>query len=101
VIINIVCLRYLFNEEKTSKSNLGFIKKIKYLTKGFSSEKYYLYNFKENNHRKYLSDYQRQKTYKINNKYSIVIDDKILYIKILIIKKIICIKLKKINIENN
>src|SRR5699024_8302808 len=82
VIINIVCLRYLFNEEKTSKSNLGFIKKIKYLTKGFSSEKYYLYNFKENNHRKYLSDYQRQKTYKINNKYYIVIDDKILFEKI-------------------
>src|SRR5699024_12780989 len=81
VIINIVCLRYLFNEEKTSKSNLGFIKKIKYLTKGFSSEKYYLYNFKENNNRKYLSDYQKKKTYKINNTYLIVIDNKILYEK--------------------
>lgn len=78
-----ICLRYLVNEERASKSKLGFIKKIKYLTKGFSSEKYFLYNFKSNNYKKYLSDYQRQKTYTINEKYSIIIDDKILFEKIL------------------
>src|SRR5690625_2278750 len=80
---NYICFKYLMNEEKTSMSNLSLGKKIKFLKQGFSSEKYKLYNFADNNYNEYLSDFQRRKTYTINKRHSIVINDKKLFQKLL------------------
>lgn len=80
---NYICLKYLINEERTSMSKLGLGKKLKYLTRGFSSEKYQLYNLADNDCKMYLSDFQRRKTSTINKKHSIVINDKNLFEKLL------------------
>lgn len=78
-----IAFKYLLEEEKASNVKTPFLKKIKYLLKGFSSEKYFIYNFTENNYKNYLSDYQRRKTFRINNNYSIIINDKNLFAKLL------------------
>lgn len=71
--------KYLLAQEKESKADLKYIKKVWCLFHGFSSAKYELYNFKENNYKLYLSDYQRRKTVKINGPYSLIINDKYLF----------------------
>lgn len=80
--LNFSSLRYLINQERNSKSNLGLLKKVRYLRHGFSSSKYELYDFKKNNHQLYLSDFQRYKTKLINGQYSLIIDDKNLFSKL-------------------
>ena len=80
---SILALQYLINEERSFDSHLNIICKLKCLTKGFSSEKYFLYNIKKNGFDKYLSDYQRHKTQAINGPYSIVLNDKTLFYKLL------------------
>ncbi|MGF3215085.1 sugar-transfer associated ATP-grasp domain-containing protein [Facklamia sp. P12945] len=85
---NMLALRYVLKEEKSYNSDLAFLKKIKILFKGFSSEKYYLYNFSENNPSYYLSDFKRHLTRTINGPYSIILDDKILFDKVLSDEKI-------------
>src|SRR5699024_6290981 len=80
---NVIALKYLFEQEKNSQSNLNLRKKIWCLLHGFSSEKYELYDFKRNNYRLYLSDFKRRKTAKINGPYSLLINDKKLFSKVL------------------
>src|SRR5699024_10753705 len=79
---NYMAIKYLYNEEKNSKSNVGLLKKIWCLLYGFSSSKFELYNFKDNNYKLYLSDFKRRKTAKINGPYSLVINDKGLFDKV-------------------
>ena len=79
---NYMAIKYLYNEEKNSKSNVGLLKKIWCLLHGFSSSKFELYNFKDNNYKLYLSDFKRRKTAKINGPYSLVINDKGLFDKV-------------------
>src|SRR5699024_906721 len=74
-----IAFKYLLSQERKSKSNIKFSIKIWCLFHGFSSAKYVLYNFKNNNHKLYLSDYQRRKTEKINGPYSLTINDKYLF----------------------
>lgn len=83
IYINYVALMYLLDEQRDADVKLSFFKRIKYLFKGFSSEKYFIYNFKKNNHKNYLSDFHRRKTSIINGKYSLIINDKILFEKLL------------------
>ncbi|HLQ82678.1 MAG TPA: sugar-transfer associated ATP-grasp domain-containing protein [Pseudogracilibacillus sp.] len=83
MLTNYVSFKYLINEEKVSDSNLNVLKKLNLLMHGFSSEKYDLYNFAKNNQKGYLSDFQRRKTYRINNKYAIIINDKNVFEKLL------------------
>lgn len=71
--------RYVINEEKKYNSNISIIQKLKCLFKGFSSEKYKLYNFEHKGLEEYLSDYKRFRTKEINGKYSIVLNDKHLF----------------------
>src|SRR5699024_8270978 len=75
-------LRYLINQEKGSKANISSFKKIWCLLRGFSSAKYELYNFYENNYKDYLSDFNRQRTAKINGSYSLIINDKKLFSRV-------------------
>lgn len=82
ISINYTALKYLLAQEKDSKSKLKLQKKIWCLFHGFSSEKYELYNFDTNNHKLYLSDYKRRKTSKINEAYSLIINDKNIFSKI-------------------
>lgn len=80
---NVIAIRYVINEEKSYNSSLSFPNKLNCLINGFSSEKYMLYNFSKNSHANYLSDYKRHKTQVINGAYSIVLNDKMLFDKVL------------------
>lgn len=80
---NYFALKYLFNLEKKCSSKLSLLKKIWCLFHGFSSEKYILYEMTKNNYRLYLSDFQRHKTSHINGRYSIILDDKNIFTKLL------------------
>src|SRR5690554_1415025 len=55
---------------------------IKMWSKGFSYDKYYLYNIKENNLKDYLSDYCRAKTVYINFPYNHILNNKIIFEKV-------------------
>lgn len=46
---------------------------------GFLAESYLIYNLKENDYQKYLSDYQRAKCRFINGDYSIILNDKLVF----------------------
>lgn len=82
IMDNYRAVKYLINEEKSYKSKVNFLIKIKCLLKGFSTEKYELYNFRRNNMNNYLSDFHRRKTSIINRPYSIILDDKEIFSKI-------------------
>lgn len=79
---NYKAFKYLINEERSYKSRVNFLIRIKCLLNGFSTEKYELYNFRINNMNKYLSDFQRRKTSIINRPYSIILNDKEIFSKI-------------------
>lgn len=79
---NYIAFKYLLGEEKNSKSNINLLKKVWCLIHGYSSAKYELYNFKDNNYKPYLSDFKRRKTAKINDPYSLIINDKEIFSKI-------------------
>src|SRR5699024_12444283 len=76
---NYVAFKYLLTQEREGRSTISLGKRFWCLLHGFSSAKYILYNFKHNNHKLYLSDYQRRKTVKINGPYSLIINDKYLF----------------------
>src|SRR5699024_12609953 len=65
-----VAFRYLLYLEKGHNQYVPLIKRIKYLSKGFSSDKIDLYNLKANNYKNYLPDYHRRKTFQINGQYA-------------------------------
>lgn len=69
------------NLNKGYRTSNSFLKDAKYFFKGFSKEKYTLYDFKSNDYKLYLSDFQRRKTALINGPYSIVLKDKMLFYK--------------------
>lgn len=79
IAFNLIALKYLVNLEKESNNIGETIKKIPYFIKGFSSEKYRLYNFEENSPYDFLSDFQRRKAAIVNEKYSIILSDKLLF----------------------
>jgi hypothetical protein len=72
----------LFELNREYKGGLSIFKRLGCLFSGFSSEKYELYNLKENQRKLYLTDIQRRKTAMINGPYSIVLDDKNLFTKV-------------------
>lgn len=73
---NMKALEYLIGQDRSFQSDVNVYKRIKLLFKGFSNGKYNLYNFKKNNPKNYLSDFQRRKTQIINGKYTLILDDK-------------------------
>ncbi|HHW69852.1 MAG TPA: hypothetical protein GX392_00685 [Clostridiales bacterium] len=66
-----------------SDNNLGFFKRLKMWQLGFLSEKYYLYNLEHNNFRDYLSDHNHEMSRFINQPYNVILDDKIIFEKII------------------
>lgn len=80
---SILALNYLLSEERRYHSGSKLTQKVLWLTRGFTSEKHVLYNFQENNYKNYLSDYHSRKASIINGKYSIILNDKILFDTIL------------------
>lgn len=80
---NYIALKYLMNLERKNNYRVSLVKKIQYLSKGFSSDKRVLYNLKANNYKNYLSDYQRRKTFRINGKYAVTLKDKNVFEKLL------------------
>lgn len=85
----VIALKYLITEEKNYKAEVSVIKKIKLLSRGFTSEKYNLYELYNNDIKQYLSDFQRRKTEKINDKYTILLDDKYIFETLLKDKNIV------------
>lgn len=68
--------RYIFKQESMNDKNLP-IKTVNHLNAmGFTSEKFNLYNFFENNPSKYLNDYQRYKSKYINGKQEVLLGNK-------------------------
>src|SRR5699024_181264 len=78
-----VAFRYLLYLEKGHNQYVPLIKRIKYLSKGFSSDKIDLYNLKANNYKNYLPDYHRRKTFQINGQYAVTLKDKNVFERLL------------------
>lgn len=87
LLVHYKATRYLINLNKKSKDTSFKIKTWCFLH-GFSSEKYTFYDFENNNYKFYLSDFQRYKTQYINAKYSLLLDDKEVFEKLLRSKNI-------------
>ena len=77
-----LALEYLLSSHRKVKKQVGLRKRILCLLRGFSAEKYDLYQMKNNDYKLYLSDYQRRKTAIINGRYSIILSDKTLFSKL-------------------
>lgn len=97
---NLIALKYLVTEEVKNKTKGHFLRKIKLLTNGFTSEKYDLYDFKNKDMNKYLSDFQRMNTVKINRPYSILLNDKQLFEQLFESEKIVPKVYGEINSDN-
>lgn len=81
---NLISLKYVYECQKgIPKSKLLNLNNIKGLLKGFSSDKNNIYELEKYSLNNYLSDFGRNKTSKINGRYSIILDDKVLFEKLL------------------
>ena len=69
----------ILRKELKSKFPLPFFRRAQLFFHGFLSEKYVLYNFKNNNHREYLSDIQSAKARWINDPYTEVLSNKFIF----------------------
>lgn len=77
---NLMSLKYVYECQKgIPKSKLLNLKNIKGLLKGFSSDKNNIYELEKYSLKNYLSDFGRNKTSKINGRYSIILDDKVIF----------------------
>lgn len=74
-------LKSFVDKEFNSKIPVDFISKFKLLSKGFLSETKSYYKFETDSINDYLSDFKRLKTSLINEKYSLVLDNKLLFEK--------------------
>lgn len=74
-----LAFKYLLSSYKKVRKQVKLKTRLWCLFKGFSGEKYELYEFQKNNHKLFLSDYQRRKTAIINGRYSIILNDKNLF----------------------
>lgn len=84
IYYNLTALIHLYECQKDiNKKEIFKIVNLKNLFKGFSSEKATIYNLKDYKIQDYLSDFQRKKTFKINGKYSVILEDKIIFERML------------------
>jgi hypothetical protein len=72
----------IIRKEFKSKFPLPFFRRAQLFLRGFLSEKYVLYNFKNNNYREYLSDIQSARARWINNPYTEVLSNKFIFDKV-------------------
>lgn len=80
IIRGIIILKRLLNKEIKSKNTLTWKAKIFCYTKGFFSDSYILYDFQNNDYKKYLTDIQENiKSRHINQKRLVFIDNKLLF----------------------
>lgn len=64
-----------------SKMKIPFKERIKCLFKGFKGGAYYIYDLQNNDYRKYLSDYEREKSSFINEESYSIVNNKIVFDK--------------------
>ena len=70
---------YFLLKEYKSKARPGLLLTAKLMIQGFISESWYIYNFKNNSKKDYLSDYSRLKTKFINKEYEVVLNNKLIF----------------------
>ena len=58
---------------------IPFLERVKYALKGFSADEAYFYNFKDNDYREYISEYERLRSREINGPYKFILDDKLIF----------------------
>ena len=74
----------VYLRKRSRRVELALFKKLAMWERGFLSESYFIYSLKDNDYKKYLSDYTRfKKTAKINGYYSIMLHDKLYFTKVL------------------
>ncbi|EMR06577.1 hypothetical protein C772_01472 [Bhargavaea cecembensis DSE10] len=71
--------RNFYLKEKNSRLRTNFVKRIKWMSKGFLSESEYIYNLNTNDYKDYLSDRSRYKTMYLNSPYSFILKDKVVF----------------------
>lgn len=69
--------------ELKSKSEINFLKRMKLLLRGFYSSNYIQYNLEENDIKDYVSEYQFRKTKFINKDLYYILDNKIVFNKMI------------------
>lgn len=69
----------VFIDDMKSDTKIPFFTRMKCLFKGFLSNAYYLYDFKNNDHKNYLSEYERKKTRFINGRDAYLLNNKFIF----------------------
>ncbi len=59
--------------------NIPFAQRVKYAFKGFTVDECYFYDFKKNDYREYISEYERLRSREINGPYKFILDDKVIF----------------------
>lgn len=72
--------KHVVGSKKVFKVPLGI--RLKMYLKGFTSDQYIRYNFKENDMKEYISDFERWKTRDINGRFNFILDDKLIFHKL-------------------
>src|SRR5690625_2272684 len=65
-----------------SSFGVSFIKRLKMNLKGFTADQYVRYDFKNNDISDYISELERWQSRKINGRYNLVADDKLIFTEI-------------------
>lgn len=73
------CKMILFDK---STYKINYLKKLAMNLSGFTADQYIRFNFESNDKKEYISEIERWETRKINGRYNIVFDDKLLFYEI-------------------
>lgn len=76
-------INFMIYQEKENATGASLRQKLYCYIRGFNSERYFLYEFEENDHRDYLPDFYKYRTTKINSPYEVVLNNKIIFEKIM------------------
>lgn len=68
-----------FKDERSTKINLPFAKRLKLFLKGFMSDKYFIYRLEENNYKDFISDIERFRMRYLNMNHQYIIKDKAVF----------------------
>lgn len=77
--LNNLRIRFSVFRKKPEYFKVSFLKSMKMRLKGFTPDHYYLYDFKHNNPKDYLTEVDRWKTRRVNDKYNVLLDDSLAF----------------------
>lgn len=77
----ILDLRIIYKEIFRTKSYFGvpFFTRLKMNLRGFTADQYVRYDLKNNDISEYISEFERWKTRRVNGRYNLVLDDKLVF----------------------